>query len=47
VLHLPRYSPELNPIEAVWKQAKCLICANFVGWNKEATDINVGCVLGF
>ena len=34
LMHLPPYSPELNPIEIVWKQAK-YHWRRFVTWSKE------------
>jgi transposase len=34
VMHLPPYSPELNPIEIFWKQAK-YHWRRFVTWSKE------------
>lgn len=34
LVHLPPYSPELNPIEIVWKQAK-YHWRRFVTWSKE------------
>jgi transposase len=34
LMHLPPYSPELNPIEIVWKQAK-YHWRRFVSWSKE------------
>ncbi|MGZ5053778.1 MAG: transposase [Methylobacter sp.] len=34
LMHLPPYSPELNPIEIVWKQAK-YHWRRFVNWSKE------------
>lgn len=34
IMHLPPYSPELNPIEIVWKQAK-YHWRRFVTWSKD------------
>jgi transposase len=34
LMHLPPYSPELNPIGIVWKQAKYL-WRRFVTWSKD------------
>jgi transposase len=34
LMHLPPYSPELNPIEIVWKQAK-YHWRRFATWTKE------------
>lgn len=40
LMHLPPYSPELNPIEMVWKQAK-YHWRRFVTWSKEELTIEV------
>ncbi len=41
LLYLPAYSPELNLIEIVWKQAK-YHCRRLVTWSKQTinTEIN-------
>ena len=45
LFYLPPYSPELNLIEIVWKQAK-YHWRNFVTWTKETIDDEVRSLLG-
>ena len=45
LFYLPPYSPELNLIEIVWKQAK-YHWRNFVTWMKETIDDEVRILLG-
>lgn len=45
LLHLPPYSPELNLIEIVWKQAKHH-WRSFVTWTKETIDSEITKLLG-
>jgi transposase len=45
LFYLPPYSPELNRIEIVWKQAK-YHRRNFVSWTKQTIDDEVGNLLG-
>jgi len=45
LFYLPPYSPELNLIEIVWKQAK-YHWRNFVTWTKETIDDEVRNLLG-
>jgi putative transposase len=30
LVHLPKYSPDLNPIEYIWKKVKRVISRNFI-----------------
>ena len=45
LFYLPPYTPELNLIEIVWKQAK-YHWRNFVTWTKETIDDEVRSLLG-
>jgi transposase len=45
LLYLPAYSPELNLIEIIWKQAK-YHWRRFVTWTKETIDDEIAALLG-
>lgn len=45
LLYLPAYSPELNLIEIIWKQAK-YHWRRFVTWTRETIDDEIAALLG-
>jgi len=42
---LPAYSPELNPVEYVWKHTKCDDLANFVPYNVDELEAHASASL--